>query len=123
MFFFSWRHTEKPAEGMRQDPAADELLLFEPSQIVLAIAFHLLDEGLAAAVDATSREAVTHALTELGVRLALPRQRWRMMDNGQRLRWLLTQAATEVAFGPDRIAILTIKEAPANRRSQARVTA
>lgn len=118
MFFFHRRRTGGPGEEMRRDPTGDPLL-FDSSRIVLAIAFHLLDEGLAAAVDAASRDAVARGLADRGVRLDISQARWAAMDNRQRLRWLLAEATTGVTFGPGRVAVLSLRGLPMGAPSHA----
>jgi hypothetical protein len=106
---------------MRKDATA-ELLVFEPERIVLAVAFHLIDEAIASSVDPASRDAVTRCLAERSVRLALTRQRWAALDNGQRLRWLLAQAPIDVTLGADRTALLGTRGLPATKPGRATMT-
>ena len=114
MFLFPWRRTGDAAEGMGQ--AAPELIPLAPSRIALGVAFHLVDEGLAGAVDTASRDNAARGLDERGVRLAICKEQWLALNNAQRLRWLLAHVPIDVTIGPDRVAVLRVKGGPPGGR-------
>jgi hypothetical protein len=116
MFFFPWRRTGNAADATRQ--AAPELIPLAASRIALGVAFHLVDEGLAGAVDTASRDAAARGLDERGVRLAIGKEQWLALDNAQRLRWLLAHVPIDVTIGPDRVAVLKVKGGPPGGRNR-----
>lgn len=107
MFNFPWRRTSRRTEQERPDPGTPMLVL-EPARIVLAIGYHLLEEGIAAAVDADSRDSAVRALAGLGMRLTVEKARWAAMRNSDRLHWLLAHASTTLALDADRTAVLRV---------------
>lgn len=103
----------KQSQEPRPDVAAaaaegDGLLRFDPSAVVGAIVFHLLDEGMADAVHAVSAAAALERLRQRGVRPHISRGLWAGMTNRQRLRWLLENSDTTLRLydGPTVTAVL-----------------
>ena len=98
--FLSW-HTA----GSRSQPAEKSscagTLVFEPPEVVRAIAFHLLDEKFARGVTEESCDAAMLALAELEQRLEIKKERWLVLTNRQRLEWLLKQSRIVVEANLD----------------------
>lgn len=107
MFSFPWRRTCQQAEQERPEEASHTVVL-EPARIVLAVGYHLLDERIALAVDAGSRDAAVGALTARGIRLTIVKERWETMRNSERLHWLVARTPIHITLDPDRIATLRV---------------
>lgn len=79
---------------------------FSPARIVSAISFHLVDEGIAKSVEACSLEAAKQDLCNRLKHLTISKDQWELMDNPQRLGWLLKQSRITVRSRLDGTAVL-----------------
>jgi hypothetical protein len=100
-------------DGMSATQLRIRRISFDPSGVVRAITFHLLDEGKAHGVNLQSSEAVVHKLSQRINHLAISADQWAAMDNGQRLRWLLKQSHIVVKLGSSQNAMLSVRRWPA----------
>ena len=111
---FSFLRRVKPASDQTSAASPNtNMLSFEPSSIVRAITFHLLDEGKARAVDPESTKAAVHKLSQRMSYLRISAAHWAAMDNGQRLQWLLTHGHVVVKSASSRPAMLFVRRWPA----------
>src|SRR5579863_5969689 len=85
---------------------ADAVLRFDPDTIVRAIAYHLIDEGLAKDVAENTIERTIVRLNNSAIRPSIARRRWATMSNPQRLRWILMESETTLTIGADATARL-----------------
>ncbi len=84
----------------------EDMLCFDPSRVVQAITFHLLDEERAVAVDADScADAIAKLSTRFG-NLTISVDKWSVMENDERLRWLLDKSEIGVRMSSARCAAL-----------------
>ena len=108
MFSFLWR--SKPVTNEAKAASGNaKMLAFDPSSIVRAITFHLLDEGKARAVNLESSEAAVRKLSQRMNRLTISAEYWAAMDNVQRLQWLLRQSHIVVTSAQSRPAKLSVR--------------
>jgi hypothetical protein len=78
-----------------------------PHQVLTGICFHLMEERLAALVDARSIERQAARLEEERLRVIIAREEWREMTNRQRLQCLLATSETAfVMIGDGRVALM-----------------
>jgi len=78
-----------------------ETITFRPSQIILAIAFHLVDEGICASVRESSCVIASRKLSRRIKGLRIARLKWEGMTNSERLEWLLLRSQIEIMAAPD----------------------
>jgi hypothetical protein len=73
--------------------------LFPPRKVIDAVAFHLLDEGIAARVCPKSVRRVVKRLCRAAMAVQISAALWQRMDNRQRLQWLLSSTCTDYRVG------------------------
>jgi hypothetical protein len=108
MFSFLWRSKPVTDEAKAASGNA-KMLAFDPSSIVQAITFHLLDERKARAINLKSSEVAINKLSQRMSCLTIPAAHWAAMDNVQRLQWLLKQSRIVVKSAPSRPAMLAVR--------------
>jgi hypothetical protein len=69
--------------------------VFSPGQLVSAVTFHLLDEGIARRVCPKSVERVLKRLVRAARPVQISASLWRAMGNRQRMEWLLVSSRTD----------------------------
>jgi hypothetical protein len=105
-FPFFWAPEQRSAgcEFKSASPAV-EVYRFTARQVVLAIAFHLVDEGLAAGVCPRSCDGLAQFLVHGGDRdaplLIVTAAHWRRMTHRERLHWLLDRSHTRIDISVD----------------------
>lgn len=112
---FSFLRRAKPVtDGIQAIQAASDMLSFDAFSIVRAITFHLVDEGKARAVDLKSSQAAIHKLSQRMSCVTISAAHWGVMDNVQRLQWLLKQSHIVVKSAPSRPTMLAVRRWPAS---------
>ena len=96
-------------EALEAAPASMNMLSFDPSTIVQAIAFHLLDEGKISAISRESSEAAVDKLSQQHRQLAISADQWVKMTNAQRLQWLLDRSHVVFKAGTSGTAVLMVR--------------
>ncbi len=71
---------------------------FTPERIVAAIAFHLIDEGIAISVAPQSTKRTLNRLRQQSFTWTISSRLWAKMSNLQRLRRLLEESHTDPSF-------------------------
>ena len=89
--------------GLR-DPA--RTLLMSPHKLLAGIAFHLIDNRHAVAIDDRARLKTLGRLRRHGFRACVTRSEWESMGNAERLDWMLAVSDTTFMLTADRVAIL-----------------
>lgn len=112
MFSFL-RRSRRATDEVNTTQCGTRMVSFDPSGIVRAISFHLLEEGKARVVNRESSEAATHKLSQRFVRVAISADQWAAMDNVQRLQWLLKQSHIVVKSGLSGSCMLSVRRWPA----------
>jgi hypothetical protein len=74
--------------------------------VVAGIAFHLIDLGRAAAVDAAGVEKTLRRLERGTFVATVERGEWEAMSDATRLDWLLAVSQTAYVLSTDRVAVL-----------------
>jgi hypothetical protein len=69
--------------------------VFSPGQVVAAVTFHLVDEGIAQRVCPKSVERVLRRLGRAAHPVRISASLWRAMKNRQRMEWLLMSSRTD----------------------------
>ena len=88
-----------PALREASEPAG---FSFAAPEVVAAISFHLLDEGLADRVCAESAGRVVRRMTAAAApRVEISRSLWQEMSNPERLAWLLATSETSYQVNKD----------------------
>jgi hypothetical protein len=93
-------HGDRAAGNGREDNAVDggrdaaraTSYVFSPGQLVAAVTFHLLDEGIARRVCPKSVERVLRRLGRAARPVQISASLWRAMGNRQRMEWLLVSS-------------------------------
>jgi hypothetical protein len=95
-------HGDRAAGNGRENGAADDgrdprasNYVFSPGQLVAAVTFHLLDEGIALRVCPKSVERVLKRLVRAARPVQISASLWRAMGNRQRMEWLLVSSRTD----------------------------
>jgi hypothetical protein len=83
----------------RRDLSGTTTYVFPPRKVVEAVAYHLVDEGLAARVCPRSVERVAERVRRVGAAVVISRALWQTMGNRQRLEWLLASSFTDFRVG------------------------
>ena len=92
---------------MRGESDQGGVVAFSASQAVAAIAFHLVDEGIATEVRHDSMRRIVTRLERSGFSVVKSKDQWAAMTNAGRLNWLLEQCHVQPeAIGGGR-AVLT----------------
>jgi hypothetical protein len=107
MYAFLMRHQDSHG-NIQTSSGEEEMLSFDPSHVIQAITFHLLDEGKALAVSADSCAEVISELAERFDRLVISADEWAVMENYQRLVWLLRRSKVQVEFSQSGCATLSV---------------
>src|SRR5690349_22673424 len=81
-------------------------LVMSPHKLLSGIAFHLIDNRLAASVDDRARQKTLGRLKRHGFRACVARSEWESMGNAERLDWMLAVSDTTFMLTADRVAIL-----------------
>jgi hypothetical protein len=103
------RPLKQATDGVKATRTSSNVLSFDPSSIVQAIAFHLLDEGKASAVNRESSEAAVDKLARRNKQLVIAADQWATMSNAQRLQWLLDHSHVVVKSGTSGRAMLMVR--------------
>ena len=111
MFSFL-RRPKQVADQVKAQQSSTNVLSFDPSGIVRAIAFHLLDEGKAHAISPESSEAAVQKLSQRINRLTISADQWAAMENVQRLNWLLNRSHIVVRSASSGAAMLSVRRWP-----------
>ena len=83
---------------------------FTAAGAVRAIAFHLLDEGIAKGVDSESTQRSVARLSRSVTAVAeISRSFWGEMNNNERLAWLLASTETTYDVRRDGLAVLGVR--------------
>lgn len=107
---FSFIQRTRPAEEAAQPmPPASDVICFDPSGVVRAITYHLLDEHKAAGVNPESSRAAVGKLGQRIRYLSISARRWAAMKNAERLQWLLDQSHIVVKSAPSGPAMLSVR--------------
>ena len=117
-----WRPRPGPGEGEgarrpagpgrgETRPDDESTLHFAPETIILGIAYHVLEEGLAREVSAPSMREASARLRRRGVRPAIRRSAWRAMTNHDRLEWLLAVSRSVPLLREDDVMLLGVRDA------------
>jgi hypothetical protein len=77
-----------------------------PHKLLAGIAFHLIDNRHAVAVDDRARQKTLTRLRRHGFRACVERRAWEAMGNAERLDWMLAVSDTTFMMTADRVAIL-----------------
>ncbi|MGH7215451.1 MAG: hypothetical protein ACREIT_11865 [Tepidisphaeraceae bacterium] len=100
------------ATGSATTGSSATVLCFGPRQLVAAIAYHIIDEGIAP--DGVTPESYSRALARLnrnGVHRSIARGLWATLTNAERLVWLLSQSATSTAWRKGRLELIDAERA------------
>ena len=92
--------------------AAPKGISFTAAGAVTAIAFHLLDEGIARGVDSESARRSVARLSRSAAAAAvaeISRSFWGEMSNPERLAWLLASTETSYDVRRDGLAVLGVR--------------
>lgn len=108
MFSFLCR-PKQPMGEVQITPPGTNMLCFDPPGVVRVIAFHLLDEGKARAINIQSSQVAVIKLARRIVRLTISTDQWARMENGQRLQWLLIQSRIVVRSAASGTAMLSVR--------------
>ena len=92
-------------------PDPEAVLHFAPETIVLGIAYHVLEEGLAREVSAPSMREALARLRRRSVRPDIRRTAWLAMTNHDRLEWLLAQSRSVPLLHEDDVMELAARDA------------
>jgi hypothetical protein len=76
-----------------------KVVLLQSQTILIAICFHLLDEGIAKEIDANTIRCVSGQLDRDKVQITISQPNWQEMTHPQRLQCLL--AASDITFSVD----------------------
>jgi hypothetical protein len=95
--------------GRAASRSSAERLGFTPGTAVAGIAFHLMDERVALAVEEESLDRARERLTSEKFCPTIKRELWEGMANRERLEWLLTRSKTVTVMLPDGTARLERK--------------
>ena len=92
-------------------PFTDEArtLVFTPHRIIEGIVFHLVDAGRAKAVDL---ESSIHAERTLSARMEvfqINRREWELMNDAERLWWLIPQGHVKITLATEGSAVISVK--------------
>jgi hypothetical protein len=96
-----------PADQPDQAGAAPAVFQFDPKSLVRAIAFHLVDEGIAADVSGDSVRRTIERLASRKISPSIQRGQWATMSNRQRMDWLLSESKTAMSVVFGKTAVLT----------------
>jgi hypothetical protein len=77
-----------------------------PHKLLSGIAFHLIDNRTAVAIDDRARLKALGRLRRHGFRACVARSDWDAMGNAERLDWMLAVSDTTFMLTADRVAIL-----------------
>jgi hypothetical protein len=102
----------EPAGGLTRNSVARAKLgiSFGPAEVVAAISFHLLDEGIATAVcPEAARRTVARLSAKPGPVVEISRSFWGEMNNPERLAWLLASADTTYDLARNGLAVLDVR--------------
>jgi hypothetical protein len=91
--------------GLR-DPARATTIVMSPHKLLSGIAFHLIDNRHAVAIDDRARLKTLGRLRRHGFRACVTRTVWEGMGNAERLDWMLAVSDTTFMLTADRVAIL-----------------
>jgi hypothetical protein len=100
-------HSVRSPIVARATPRSDVVTL-DPRTIVLAISFHLLDEGMTTELDTAALVPIRTRLERRQTRLVIPRHQWHEMTNPERLGWLLFETRIELSLSSEGRAVLTL---------------
>jgi hypothetical protein len=99
----------RDSQDVKSAPINDRMLSFDPSHVVQAITFHLLDEGRALGVGVDSCEEAIARLSERFEQITISSDEWSVMENERRLGWLLEQSHVVVQSGESGCATLLVQ--------------
>ena len=107
MFSFL-RRSNRATDDVNTSQLSTSMISFDPSSIVRAITFHLLDEGKARTINRQSTQAAVEMLSRRMSHLTISAEYWATMNNIQRLEWLLKQSHIVVTSASSRPARLSV---------------
>ncbi len=79
----------------------DPTLQFDPQRLMIAISYHVLDEGLATELCPSCITATLRRFEANDTHISLSKSRWSAMSNPQRLEWLLVSSHTDTYSNED----------------------
>lgn len=103
------RNRPRPSASVSDEPVLRDparTLVMSPHKLLAGIAFHLIDNRQAVAVDDRARLKTLTRLRRHGFRACVARSAWESMGNGERLDWMLAVSDTTFMLTADRVAIL-----------------
>ena len=99
----------RPSASVSEENGSRDLartIVMSPHKLLAGIAFHLIDNRHATAVDDRARLKTLTRLRRHGFKACVARPAWEAMGNAERLDWMLAVSDTTFMLTADRVAIL-----------------